>query len=121
LIIENICDRTRYNQVKQGKCHVSLVSKELLQDLVKVRILLRHWKQNADYQNKNHLHGYEEDDKAEPEDHKLTLTVEISVSPSHLFDSLFNDEFKVAKTYFEDIAIHCKSCDSSQNEYIKGY
>lgn len=83
LIIENICDRTRYYQVKQGKSHVSLVSKELLQDVVEVRILLRHWKQNADYQNKNHLHGYEEDDEAEPEDHELTLAVEISVSPSH--------------------------------------
>ena len=86
LIIENIRNRTRYYQVKQRKGHVSLVSKEFLQNVIEVWILFGYRKQNADYKNKHHLQGYEDEDEKEPGDNEFALTVKLSFSPPHYFD-----------------------------------
>lgn len=86
LIIENIRNRTRYYQVKQRKGHVSLVSEELLQNVIEVLILFGYREQNADYKNKHHLQGYEDEDETEPGDHEFALTIKFSLSPPHYFD-----------------------------------
>ena len=86
LIIENIRNRTRYYQVKQRKGHVSLVSEELLQNVIEVLILFGYREQNADYKNKHHLQGYKDEDETEPGDHEFALTIKFSLSPPHYFD-----------------------------------